>query len=345
MQKADPEWVKRCIAYGLGSGDGLVERVKDVELEPQADDDGNVGSFTITQAGAEDKRLLAYESEFASLFKQLRREGNTLSPMLRNAWDGKTLEIVNRKKNALRSTNAHISVLGNITPDELINSLHGTPEVLNGFSNRFLFVGVKRSRLLPHGGDATVLDQFIEPLAEALAKAKSIAQVRRSSDADKIWEEAYADLAQARAGAYGKATERARPQAMRLALIYALADGSDVIEAVHLKAALALWDYCEASAKAIFAESVNTQQSSQHEDEPLALVLLNAITRSPGLNRTAMRDVVGHKVSVKPIEDALAWLEENGLPIPSKPDTKVRGVRLNVGFREMPGRELINYSG
>jgi transcription initiation factor IIE alpha subunit len=41
---------------------------------------------------------------------------------------------------------------------------------------------------------------------------------------------------------------------MRLALTYALLDGASCIQTPHLLAALALWEYAEASARYIFGE-------------------------------------------------------------------------------------------
>lgn len=42
--------------------------------------------------GVVDKRLLVIESEFGNALQAFRRQGNTLSQVLRSAWDGKDLE-------------------------------------------------------------------------------------------------------------------------------------------------------------------------------------------------------------------------------------------------------------
>ena len=39
--------------------------------------------------GVRDKRLLVFEGEFAQVLRVMRRDGNTLSGILRNAWDGR----------------------------------------------------------------------------------------------------------------------------------------------------------------------------------------------------------------------------------------------------------------
>jgi hypothetical protein len=56
-------------------------------------------------------------------------------------------------KNApARASAAHVSVIGRITADELLRYVNGT-ELANGFLNRFTLVAVRRTKLLPDGGD------------------------------------------------------------------------------------------------------------------------------------------------------------------------------------------------
>ena len=52
-------------------------------------DDGETKTEVVDEA--KDKRLLVLEPEFASTLKVLKREGNTLSPLIRQAWDGGVL--------------------------------------------------------------------------------------------------------------------------------------------------------------------------------------------------------------------------------------------------------------
>src|ERR1039458_29795 len=79
LSELDQGFAERCISSGLSSGEGLIFEVRD----PSAGD-----------SGAHDKRRLIVESEFAQVLKVLAREGNTLSPVVRNAWDGKPLQTI-----------------------------------------------------------------------------------------------------------------------------------------------------------------------------------------------------------------------------------------------------------
>jgi hypothetical protein len=48
-----------------------------------------------------------------------------------------------------------------------------------------------------------------------------------------------------------------------LSLLYALLDGAKVISTPHMLAALAAWDYCEASAQFIFGDSLGYPEADR----------------------------------------------------------------------------------
>ena len=114
-----------------------------------------------------DKRRLVLEQEFAQVLKVLSREGNTLSPIVRQAWDGDALQTMVRN-NPLRASAAHIGIVGHITKDELLRYLTAT-ELANGFLNRFLLIAVDRSKLLPFG---SALDaEHLAEVRDAVARS------------------------------------------------------------------------------------------------------------------------------------------------------------------------------
>jgi len=67
-----------------------------------------------TDQGEEDKRLLIVEPEFASVLTVANHEGNTLSAILRQAWNDGNLSPLT-KNNPIRATNAHVSIVGHIS--------------------------------------------------------------------------------------------------------------------------------------------------------------------------------------------------------------------------------------
>jgi hypothetical protein len=77
---------------------------------------------------------------------------------------------------------------------------------------------------------------------------------------------------------FGALTSRAEAHVRRLAALYALLDGQSVIDVVHMKAALALWQYCEDSARYIFGDSLG---------DPLADQVLELLrTAAQGMTQT-----------------------------------------------------------
>jgi hypothetical protein len=86
--------------------------------------------------GIEDKRLMVIEPEFASTLRVMARQGNTLSPVIRDTWDRGDLRTL-VKHSPAKASGTLISIVGHITVDELRCYLDRT-EIGNGFANRFL---------------------------------------------------------------------------------------------------------------------------------------------------------------------------------------------------------------
>ena len=87
--------------------------------------------------------------------------------------------------------------------------------------------------------------------------------------------------------------------------MYALLDGTNVISTPHMLAALAAWDYCEASAQFIFGDSLGYPEADR---------ILTALRGNPcGLTRTEVRDLFGRNQTESMIQAALTALEERGL--------------------------------
>ena len=81
----------------------------------------------------EDKRLLVVESEFANILHQSKRDGNTLSAALRDAWDGTSIRPA-VKTCRVWASDPHIGIIGDVTPSELRELMHAR-ELTNGFAN------------------------------------------------------------------------------------------------------------------------------------------------------------------------------------------------------------------
>jgi hypothetical protein len=267
LELADGKWVKECNVSGLSSGEGLIWHVRDPisRTRPIREKNRTVGyEQELEDAGVLDKRLLVHEGELAGALRAMSREGNTLSAVLRAAWD--TGDLRSLTKNApARATGAHISVIGHVTRDEVNKELNQTDRA-NGFANRFLWIAVRRSKVLPEGGrlDLREFEEFAERFREVLEMARNVSRVERDAGARDLWAEIYQDLSEGRPGLLGAITSRSEAQVTRLSLLYALLAGRREVAVTDLQAALALWGYCERSARYIFGEAVaETDEAKQ----------------------------------------------------------------------------------
>jgi hypothetical protein len=257
-----------------------------------------------------------------------RREGSTLSALIRSAWDGHRLE--NRTKSrTLIATDAHVSLLAGITPTELVMKTSEL-EAANGLLNRFLIVASRRTQLLPSPPpiplefDSSWWRTFQQPLQFVREQAELLPPLVRDPSAQRLWEHAYAaELSVERFGLAGAVCARAEAHALRLSMLYALLDCSTVIHVEHLEAALAFWRYCEQSAKLIFSDRLG---------DAAADTFLAALRSAGGgvLSRTDVGRLFSEHRRKRDIEAALTLLLKAGLvcmetiSTPGRPTIRIR---------------------
>lgn len=307
--QADEAWADERIQSGLSSGEGLIWAVRDPVMKREAvRKKGKAVAFQNVEvdAGVDDKRLLVFEPEFASTLRVMGRDGNTLSAVIRQAWDSGNLRAMT-KNNPAKATGTHISIIGHVTKSELCRYLNKT-EAANGFANRFLWLCVKRSKILPEGG--RIKDVHFAPLIERLRHAIQFArnlneEITRDEEARMLWKEIYPELSKGKPGISGAMTSRGEAQVMRLSCLYALLDLSAVIKKEHLQAALSLWKYSEDSCRYIFGDILG---------DPIADEIREALCGAPeGMTRTEISHALGRHKESQEITQALSVLFEQGL--------------------------------
>jgi len=295
---------------GLSSAEGLIYQVRD-ESE-QLNKDGEP-----IWEGVADKRFCVIEEELGNVLKMAQREGNTLSPMLRRAWDGGTLAPMT-KNNRLSSTNAHICLLSHITRMEL-NELFKGSDIYNGLANRFLWCCVRRTHLVPF--PKPMPDNDVMTLANKLASnllaINSNQEVNLSPQAKQLWVKLYKDVSQDCQGIIGAITARAEAHIIRLAMVYCLLDGKNIITIDHLSAATSVWDYCKASAIYLFSFH------DPEERDPNTELLLEALKNEP-LSQTQISGLFGRHKTAKELNSFLSEMEGANLIKQEKLKTKGR---------------------
>lgn len=281
MDLAYPDW-KKLIVAGLGSGEGLIGHLKTVEMT--------------------EHRAVVMESEFGRLLTVMGREGSTLSPVVRDAWDGVPMGRFLAREQSLVTWH-HVSIAAHVTVVELRQKLTST-DAANGFGNRFLWLAVRRTKLVPFPqSPRDIVAPYTDSLYRAIEEAQVAGELHWSPLAAERWEALYAaSAARARMGMLGSMLARSEAQIARLALLYALLDRSSEVGAQHLAAAEALWAYAERSVLHVFGESTG----DRHAD-----ALRKYLTEGP-VEWDAARKLLGLRYAAE-LEAAVQTLASLGL--------------------------------
>jgi hypothetical protein len=250
--EADPDWADTRVVHGLQSAEAMTDLVAD---------------------GRGDCRLMVVETEFARLVTTMARSG-TLSAQLRNAWDGRALQRVSIRRTQ-RASHAHISLVGMITPEELLRNHHRLSQA-GGLESRILYVYTapggevspftaspnvagmaERLRIVLEASRDAVMARA-DPISAYLLAARGIqpnADLAIAPDVADQWTRTVKPRLTA-PGDHSGLHSRAEAQVIRLAAAYALADQAPELGSEHIEAVIAVWSYCARSADVVFSVPV-----------------------------------------------------------------------------------------
>ena len=320
LAAVEPVWAANCIASGISSGEGVIYAVRD-PVDPAAGRQENEhdGGHHV-DAGVEDKRLLLFEGELAKALRSMERQGNILSPVLRDCLGPRQPADPDQEQPQPRHGGARQRLIGHITVDELRRCLDQT-EMANGLANRILFVCVQRSKLLPRGGQPIDWSDITARLNRILAGVPT-GEIRRTDAFWALWEEQLPAAERRPPWPPGRHPRpRRSPGAAAGADLRAArpaAANGRFMDACHLRAALACWEYAEASARFIFGDSLG---------DPVADEILRALRQQPaGMTRNDLMDHFGRHRSSAEIGRALAVLAAGNFVFCTKEATKGRPV-------------------
>jgi uncharacterized protein DUF3987 len=252
---ADPAKLTRM--DGLATGEGLLYQVRDRRYEWRENRRTHVPERMMVDEGVEDKRLLVVEEEFARVFTVMGRDGATLSATIRRLYDSPEQASSKPKSAPITATGAHVALIGLITPDELHRKLSEV-ELTNGFINRFTWSVIKRINSRPNPPRySEMVGRHAEMLWQALKRAEQVHEVVRDAEAQAEWDEIYEPLREGeedkpRDGILRDICARAHVHILRVSMVFAALDGSNVITLEHQHAARAIWNYTERAATYLF---------------------------------------------------------------------------------------------
>jgi len=260
--------VNRVILDGINSGEGLVSAL----------------AFRKQNYGSEPCVGLLFEEEYASLLASRGRDGSTLDPKMRVAFDGS--QLANRKAADSKTVPAPywLPALIGITPVELRQRLE--PAALqSGSANRWLYLPVLRREIIPTNA-APIFDQETRAVLQDANRAAL--RVAPSLGVDQAVTERlaeYADfLPSASFGLARDLTRRLQIIAFRVALVHALVDQAARVMTTHLDRALALTEYARRGISWVFGDTIGN---------PDANLLFRHLQASGRLTRTTItREIV-----------------------------------------------------
>ncbi len=298
LTQADPSFADRIVG-GLGSGEALVHQVRDVLMG--VDKKGNV---VVVDPGVSDKRLLLQESELGRLFVVVNRtDTSTLSQYLRLAFDGRPIRNLVKGSPASASVH-HISLLGQSTPDELRRRLK-EDSISNGLGNRIAYFMSSRAKSIPRPApfQGQDVDKMAAAISRQLGRAQAIGYMPWETKASQLWDEWYSAVtSKTQYGQVAALSNRAEAHALRFAVTYALLDASPDIKLPHIEAAIALWDYAQASVLYIFSQTTGN-------------VVADKIYRElvyGRMSRSQIMDIFQRNISANVLQTALQLLEDMG---------------------------------
>jgi len=274
MRVADPEWAKNKCKYSAASGEAIVR------LASEAGPDG---------------RLLLMLSEISILWNSMNREGANTSGYLRSAYDGMPLEN-NRAKSQVVASDYVMSVISHCTPEELAGLVSNT-NWYDGLINRFVFAQVAKSKTLPRMNRTPDYSALGKKLQDLLALPYE-GPVEFSEGGGKAWDTWVMSLPDLD-GRAGAAMQRIRPNALRLALIYATLDESRLvftkqpfrIEERHVRAAVEVVERSMASVRWFLNRPVTATDAPY---DKIAKVRNAANKRGGRLTGTELAAVLSH---------------------------------------------------
>lgn len=227
LRRIEPDWVSGRTLGGISSGEGLAEAIQTM------DRDGAVGS-----PGS----ALVLLGEMGQLFTQIRRDGSATLPILLRMWDGDGRLQVPTRKDPVQLDKSHVGLLGCTSPQQFQRGFDQSSWE-SGFGNRFLMSynsGTKPPSSYSGAPDG-LFNRIVLEWSGRLSKLPS-GSMQLSSSGRAFWEGIIDSLWEVeRSG--GDRAGRTRAKVLRIAMIYAISEGSTLINPEHLQAGIAWVDY------------------------------------------------------------------------------------------------------
>lgn len=260
---------------GLSSGEGLAAEL----------DDGSDKSQAVT-----DKRIIVFESEFSNTMSMHQRSGNTVSMVLRNAFDGVDIKPLT-KRDKVRVTRPYVCLFANITASELTTHEQSKTLTHNGMLNRFLILWQQPVKEVPFPEPmpSDKVEHYASLIAQRIMLSRNYSHethwkkttalarpLSLNDDAKSLWKKEYGRLLnRPDCDVVMTLTRRHRLHALILSSLFALLDGRLTIQPADIRSALSWCEYSRKSVVYIF--NVMAKQATAQQLHGLSRKVLYAI--------------------------------------------------------------------
>lgn len=290
IERAWKSWAEDNVVHSLpGTGLGLV-----TELSEHTDDDGNTAP------------TLFIEEEFDVTISAMKKDVR-IGTYLRKSFDGADLRHKTSVSN-IRVRNPHFGLVANAQPKNY-RAILGGKDSTGGSFNRMLPILVTRGRKLPVFGGPNpepVIEKASKALRRIASDARDIGEVTVSASTARAFERKHRVALEALTDGndeLAEQCERALAHCVRIAALYALAEGLDKIQAKHFDAALALVAYSIGTVRAIMPETVGDSLPNRIAEAVRA-------AGDEGMTRSELYDAIGRSVKAEEIKKALLTLPQ-----------------------------------
>jgi hypothetical protein len=244
LKENDP-WFSR-IKKGLKTPEALVDSISDKQFGSEKNNKTNTYETIEVFLGEEDKRLMSIETEFSKILKESSKSSSTMSEVLRQAYDGEALATLT-KSNKRSTSKSHVSFIGHITPSEY-EAVRRTEDNENGFVNRFIHVYSDAGEIaiaFPRtfsDWNMNIINNMVT-ITEWINNQEEIT-FSMNEEAKKMWISFYTShRLTKRSVLIDSINARNDNNVLKISMVLAAADCSDIIRKDHLERAISIIDY------------------------------------------------------------------------------------------------------
>jgi hypothetical protein len=210
--------------------------------------------------------MLILESEFIRVLT-IGEWSSTMFPKLNQLFDCDDVIQGKKRNDPMQASRPHVSVLGMCVKDQAFKRI-GPELQASGFANRFLWIATQRDHdeAIPVAVDWKQYSQLREEVLKVSEYVEFMHQklglppgseihMVFSEEAERIWREYYPKVLNQKEDLLA----RGEAYLLRLGMMYAIFDLDNVIQARHLRAAIAVWEYSVRSVEWIWGTKANSE--------------------------------------------------------------------------------------